>query len=146
MTFSDFPDLYYFSKIQGLKSIDNSWDDLYIPYLVPITALRFDRAARKICNNIKKSQNMKMIVVWKKWFLKDQNWFSSYFCYMLITSNVLQMFGNMFIVILCVPVCDNINCEICLSFLIKPFSYSKKVLFRWNREYLSFLKGFHWSK
>ena len=65
---------------------------------------------------------MKMIVVWKKWFLKDQY---SYFFYMPITSNMLQMFRNMFIVILCVPHCDVINFEVYLTLLIKPFSYSK---------------------
>ena len=84
--------------------------------------------ARKICDNIKKSQNIKMTVVWKKWLLKDQYWLLSYFFYMSITSNMLQIFENMFIVILCVLVCDVTDLEIYLSLLIKPFSYSRKCL------------------
>ena len=143
--FCNFPDLSKFSRIQSLKSIGNSWGNLYIPCLVPIIALRFTCGARKICNNIIKSQNMKMIVVWNKWFLKDQYWFLSYFFYMSITSNMLQIFRNMFIVIICVPYCGVINFEIHLSLLIKLFSFSK-VLVRWNREHSSFLKGSHWSK
>ena len=34
----------------------------------------------------------------------------------------IEIFGNMFIVIVFYPVCDVINFEIYLSFLIKPFS------------------------
>ena len=102
-------------------------------------ALRFTSGARKICNNIK-SQNMRMIVVWNKWFLKDQYWFLSYFFYMSITLNMLQ-----FIAIICVPYCGVINFEIHISLLIKLFSFSE-VLVRWNREHSSFLKGSQWSK
>ena len=36
---------------------------------------------------------------------------------------LLEILGNMCIVTLCYPVCDAINVEINLSFLIKTFSY-----------------------
>ena len=41
-------------------------------------------------------------------------------------SGCLEIFGNMYIVIICLLVCDIINFEIKLSFLIKPFSYMTK--------------------
>ena len=58
------------------------------------------------------------------------------------------------------PVWDVINFEICLNFLIEPFSYKTKKVrtnmqvsqerrehLRWNKKhYLSFLKNFYWSK
>ena len=131
--------------IQSLKLISNSWGNLCIPCLVPIIALRFTCGSNKICKNIIKSPNKYMIADWNKWFLKDQYWLLSYFFYMSITSNMLQMFWNMFIVILYVPVCDVINYKIYLRLLIKPFSYSK-TLDRWNREHSSSLNGSHWSK
>ena len=39
---------------------------------------------------------------------------------------LLEISGNMFIVIVCFPGCHVINFEIYLSFLIKPFSYRSK--------------------
>ena len=72
-----------------------------------------------------------MIVVWKEWFLKDQHWLLFHFFYV---SNlkyasidvIFEIFGNMFIVILRVPVCDVINFEIYLTLLIKSIAYNKK--------------------
>ena len=39
---------------------------------------------------------------------------------------LFEISGNMWIVIVCYPVCDVINFEIYLSFLTKPFSYMTK--------------------
>ena len=129
--FLDFPDRSYFSRIQSLESIGNSWGNSYMPCLVPITALRFAWGARKICTNIRKSEN----VVWSKWFLKDE--YSRFLIkvplvFLLYINNLkyasiafdFEIFDNVFIVILCVSVCDVISFEIYL--LIRVFSYIKK--------------------
>ena len=47
-----------------------------------------------------------------------------------------HVLNNMSIVIICFPICDVVNFEINLSFLIKPFSYMTKTFFS------SFLKVF----
>ena len=74
-------------------------------------------------------------------------------------SGCLEIFGNMYIVIICFLVCD-ISFEIKLSFLIKPFSYmTKKVRtkikisseqkgnLRLNKKHFSsFVKGFRYQK
>ena len=64
---------------------------------------------------------------------------------------LLEIIGSMFIVIVSYPLCDVINCEIYLSFLINPFSYIlpkiqskiwnilRKVLSRWNEKHFSLL-------
>ena len=130
MKFWEFPDRSLFSRIQSLKSIGNSWGSSYIPCLVPIMALRFACSARKTYSNIKKSQNMKMIVVWNKWSLKHQYWFRSYFFYISVTSNMLQLlllYEIFEIYVYCNSLyssLDVINFEIYL--LIKPFSYNKE--------------------
>ena len=67
----------------------------------------------------------------------------------------LKIFGNMYIVIICFSVCDVINFEINIGFVIKPFYYmtkkfrtktwmslAQKEFFRWNEKHFSlFLKG-----
>ena len=50
------------------------------------------------------------------------NWPNFIACLFLL----LEILGNTCIVIICNPVCDVINFEISLSFLIKPFSYLTK--------------------
>ena len=56
-----------------------------------------------------------------------------FLCYILLTDQIsldlpllLEMLGNMCIVIIFYPVCDFINFKIYLSFLINPFSYMNK--------------------
>ena len=80
-------------------------------------------------------------------------------------SLLLEIFGNMYIIVICFPVHDVITFESNLNFLIKPFSYmtekirtktqssrerkisrERKKLLRWNKKHFSsFLKEFHWS-
>ena len=62
---------------------------------------------------------------WRKSFLKlySINWPSFKFAWLLL---VLEMLGNICIVIICFPVCEVMNFEINLSILIKPFSYMTK--------------------
>ena len=55
-------------------------------------------------------------------------------------SGCLEIFGNMYIVIICFLVCDIISFEIKLSFLIKPFSYMTKKSGR-KLKYLQNKKG-----
>ena len=56
-----------------------------------------------------------------------------FLCYILLTDQIslglpllLEMLGNMCIVIIFFPVTDFINFKIYLSFLISPFSYMTK--------------------
>ena len=56
---------------------------------------------------------------------------------------LLEILGNMCIIITCFPVCDVIKFEITFSFLIKPFSYmtkaseQRKELLKWNENHFS---------
>ena len=74
-------------------------------------------------------------------------------------SLLLEILGNVCIVSICCPVCDVINFEINLSFLIKPFFYitkksgqkceylKKKRALTWNKKHVSsLLKGFQLSE
>ena len=92
---------------------------------------------------------------WRKIFLilYPINWLNSFVWLPLL----LEILGNMYIVIICFPVSD-IKFEINLNFLIKPFTYmtkklrpkikisqERKELLRWNKKHVSsFLKGFQW--
>ena len=62
---------------------------------------------------------------------------------------LLEILGNMCIIITCSPVCHVKKFEIKSSFLIKPFSYmiktsgQRKELLKWSKNHFSkFLKGF----
>ena len=71
---------------------------------------------------------------------------------------LLEILGNVYIVIIYCPVCDVINFEINYSFLIKPFfyvtknsgqkfNYVREDLLTWNKNHFSsFLKGFRLSE
>ena len=48
---------------------------------------------------------------------------------------IFELLGNMYIAIICGPVCDVINFKAYLSFLIKPISYMPKIS-RQNFKYL----------
>ena len=56
---------------------------------------------------------------------------------------LLEILGNMCIIITCFPVCEVIKFEITFSFLIKPFSYmtktsgQRKELLKWNKNHFS---------
>ena len=58
-------------------------------------------------------------------------------------SLLLQILGNMCIIIICFPVCDVIKFEITFSVLIKPFSYmtktsgQRKEFLKWNKNHFS---------
>ena len=59
---------------------------------------------------------------------------------------IIEKLDNVTIVIICIPVCDVIDFEISISFLIKPFfTWPKKSgqLLTWNKKHFSsFFKGF----
>ena len=61
---------------------------------------------------------------WRKIFLilYSINWPS----FIVLLSLLFKMSGNMFNMIVCVPVCDVISIEIYVSFLIKSISYKSK--------------------
>ena len=87
-------------------------------------------------------------------------WYTSTWTYnksKLITFHWAITVGNMYIEFICWPVCDVINFESNLSFLIKLFfyktnksgqkSHKQKELRTWNKKnFPSFLNCFHWSK
>ena len=81
-------------------------------------------------------------IFWRKIFhiLYSINWLNFIVWFPLL----FEIFANVFIVIICIPVCHIINFEFYLSFLIMPFPYiTKNRILRWNKKhYSSFLNGF----
>ena len=61
---------------------------------------------------------------WRKIFLT--RYFDNWLNFIAWLSFLLEILGNMCIVIICCPVCEVINVEVNHSFLIKPFSYITK--------------------
>ena len=79
----------------------------------------------------KKKKGLKLVFlpqflhdIWRKIFLALNSFNLSNFIFWLPL--LFEIPGNTFTVIFCVPVCDVINFEIYLSFLIKPFSHITK--------------------
>ena len=68
MKFRHFLNIYYFPKILSLKSFGNSRCNSWMPCLCVTIAHPFTCSQRLIWQNIKKSQNIMNLIVWKFFF------------------------------------------------------------------------------